>query len=154
MGSPPLARGILNLFFDVFLFPGITPACAGNTVQIKTFVKQAWDHPRLRGEYLFQRYNGLHSAGSPPLARGIQGKDVSGYQEYRITPACAGNTYHLLHRYIDCMGSPPLARGIPYPHANLHHVARITPACAGNTTLSNLDRSMSMGSPPLARGIH
>ena len=71
---------------------GITPACAGNTAGGAPDLRCNRDHPRLRGEYLFQRYNGLHSAGSPPLARGILTMLMIQDGIEGITPACAGNT--------------------------------------------------------------
>ena len=92
-GSPPLARGILNNTVDFSGCSGITPACAGNTAGGAPDLRCNRDHPRLRGEYLFQRYNGLHSAGSPPLARGILTMLMIQDGIEGITPACAGNTH-------------------------------------------------------------
>ena len=70
-GSPPLARGIL--LGDQFCrhTPGITPACAGNTLCVIKAVSVAWDHPRLRGEYTLRNKSSFRCMGSPPLARGI-----------------------------------------------------------------------------------
>ena len=53
LGSPPLARGILLSPEDVLEGEGITPACAGNTVENTVDFGGAGDHPRLRGEYWF-----------------------------------------------------------------------------------------------------
>ena len=50
-GSPPLARGILNLENSDGVDFGITPACAGNTVRLFSLYGFPGDHPRLRGEY-------------------------------------------------------------------------------------------------------
>ena len=51
-GSPPLTRGI-PVYSDLSeLYPGITPAYAGNTSGWTIKSLEAWDHPRLRGEYL------------------------------------------------------------------------------------------------------
>ena len=51
-GSPPLARGILDVRTAVYDQKGITPACAGNTYQVYVKASMAKDHPRLRGEYV------------------------------------------------------------------------------------------------------
>ena len=50
-GSPPLARGIPKTGDAVDLKQGITPACAGNTVELNIIDSLSKDHPRLRGEY-------------------------------------------------------------------------------------------------------
>ena len=137
---------------------GITPACAGNTGWVHLFRCGEQDHPRLRGEYLFQRYNGLHSAGSPPLARGILTMLMIQDGIEGITPACAGNTQlcgnnrngyqdhpRLRGEYTpkssarsDTQGSPPLARGILPNASNGIGKNGITPACAGNTLKESL----------------
>ena len=52
VGSPPLARGILQQAHKSVRQKGITPACAGNTSPPGMPSSQVKDHPRLRGEYL------------------------------------------------------------------------------------------------------
>ena len=91
-GSPPLARGI---HFRRSSWPdgiGITPARAGNTFYLDHCMKNHWDHPRSRGEYVSVDGSNKSPAGSPPLARGI----LCRYHRWRglhgITPARAGNT--------------------------------------------------------------
>ena len=71
MGSPPLARGIPDGWNVIPYRFGITPACAGNTEQMKVNAGPRWDHPRLRGEYYENKERKLKTEGSPPLARGI-----------------------------------------------------------------------------------
>ena len=72
MGSPPHARGIRQTIAGTVPEAGITPACAGNTIQVVLVENPDRDHPRMRGEY------GLILAaigpvlGSPPHARGIR----------------------------------------------------------------------------------
>ena len=137
---------------------GITPACAGNTAGGAPDLRCNRDHPRLRGEYLFQRYNGLHSAGSPPLARGILTMLMIQDGIEGITPACAGNTrlnhphdltprdhprlrgeyFQMLLMGLGKMGSPPLARGIRSRYRWTTQHGGITPACAGNTLKESL----------------
>ena len=112
-------------------------------------------------------------AGSPPLARGIQAEKSVRTKDFRITPACAGNTparvsysifpgdhprlrgeYHTDNLWTaGTVGSPPLARGIQDVTFEIAHGSGITPACAGNTTPGKSGTARELGSPPLARGI-
>ena len=70
-GSPPHARGILDAVTKVATWGGITPACAGNTLQncLPRFLRR--DHPRMRGEYFSNTLESWEAEGSPPHARGI-----------------------------------------------------------------------------------
>ena len=133
MGSPPLARGILNCHLQIFLINGITPACAGNTWQGDKVQPTTKDHPRLRGEYIKRGKIFSDGLGSPPLARGIPWCQIRRHFMTGITPACAGNTIKNLRGFsgqgdhprlrgeyclqmltvLKVLGSPPLARGIP-----------------------------------------
>ena len=71
IGSPPLARGILQTVQPQSTDDRITPACAGNTFCITSNIPCGRDHPRLRGEYLNLLQATARLIGSPPLARGI-----------------------------------------------------------------------------------
>jgi len=71
LGSPPLARGVRPADRHLDLRLGITPACAGSTLQIGPRMDGKWDHPRLRGEYERDAYYERRRRGSPPLARGV-----------------------------------------------------------------------------------
>ena len=155
MGSPPLARGILDLAVLNKAEVGITPACAGNTVSMLSICTTSRDHPRLRGEYLRRCGPGTMVSGSPPLARGILCPEPSVVCMAGITPACAGNTSCMRlqskpHRdhprlrgeyftnpnnRIAPLGSPPLARGIRGEEIAGWLTNGITPACAGNTLI-------------------
>ena len=96
MGSPPLARGIRRISRWGKRSTGITPACAGNTTSGQTVITAVWDHPRLRGEYSALDALNLFGVGSPPLARGILGNELTPLWKTGITPACAGNTVRKL----------------------------------------------------------
>ena len=156
MGTPPLARGILNCHLQIFLINGITPACAGNTWQGDKVQPTTKDHPRLRGEYIKRGKIFSDGLGSPPLARGIPWCQIRRHFMTGITPACAGNTRFitkirrvawdhprlrgeygkvLLVRQLS-IGSPPLARGIPLNSSSNACTCGITPACAGNTVIA------------------
>ena len=71
---------------------GITPACAGNTINFTHVALHSKDHPRLRGEYAPTDFLKVEYLGSPPLARGIQNFELNPERKLGITPACAGNT--------------------------------------------------------------
>ena len=110
MGSPPLARGILNCHLQIFLINGITPACAGNTWQGDKVQPTTKDHPRLRGEYIKRGKIFSDGLGSPPLARGIPWCQIRRHFMTGITPACAGNTIKNL-RGFSGQGDHPRLRG-------------------------------------------
>ena len=90
-GSPPLARGTVGIGYVQGFADGITPACAGNSSALRNHLLTLWDHPRLRGEQPFIYFFIVSLLGSPPLARGTDGKPFVLLPWERITPACAGN---------------------------------------------------------------
>ena len=71
-GSPPHARGRRRV--EMFALPedGITPACAGKTMESVVVATWGRDHPRMRGEDVFRFFLGDIPVGSPPHARGRQ----------------------------------------------------------------------------------
>ena len=95
LGSPPLARGVLGQLLAGIIRAGITPACAGSTSRIRFRIYRSWDHPRLRGEYIFGTATQAEHLGSPPLARGVLVLRIIPIITSGITPACAGSTFAL-----------------------------------------------------------
>ena len=85
-------RGILENQGDKAVPQGITPACAGNTLFYKVGCHTHQDHPRMCGEYFNDVIPMAAAPGSPPHVRGIQYSFPSALINFRITPACAGNT--------------------------------------------------------------
>ena len=71
-GSPPHARGRLELHRLCRERVGITPACAGKTRTHLSVTVNQWDHPRMRGEDSRTLALIPAMAGSPPHARGRQ----------------------------------------------------------------------------------
>ena len=131
------------------------------------------DHPRSRGEYVYQRCAGYHQGGSSPLSRGIRVCDDPPLPAGGIIPALAGNTVLHSTTTSETPGSSPLSRGIRRSIDPARAARRIIPALAGNTThrcsftLSSTDHPRSRGeyavdaevagdlggSSPLSRGI-
>ena len=91
-GSPPHARGRLEVGVHRLRDRRITPACAGKTRVRKTRKRILWDHPRMRGEDQTLRTPSPVTAGSPPHARGRRSQQKALRAAERITPACAGKT--------------------------------------------------------------
>ncbi len=105
----------------------------------------------MRGEKLFHSQSCVWMVGSPPHARGKAVTTSSAVFLLRITPACAGKSFHQLNfRLIRqdhprmrgekliavvfvgvCLGSPPHARGKDTSYHYGRSCAGITPACAG-----------------------
>ena len=138
------------------MFPnktGITPAHAGNTVELMGLFMISGDHPRSRGECVEVPVKKFACTGSPPLTRGILHAKCYTEQMIGITPAHAGNTKcdkrnwniyrdHPRSRgeYTDQRrqssyrpGSPSLTRGILFLFQICYLGRGITPAHAGNT---------------------
>ena len=94
VGSPPRMRGTpAGTRYFIFSFR-ITPAHAGNTMDLiknQGFVK---DHPRACGEHTGEQRDTALYLGSPPRMRGTLTPLPIELSDYRITPAHAGNTYH------------------------------------------------------------
>ena len=91
-GSPPHARGALDLTTVEGFLRGITPACAGSTASRSRFWLSARDHPRMRGEHTIHGRIKRGWPGSPPHARGAHAGHEGPPSSRRITPACAGST--------------------------------------------------------------
>ena len=91
-GSPPRARGREVGRLLVSGAYGITPACAGKSVQVQIRDGLTRDHPRVRGEEsYFLSCSGI-LWGSPPRARGRGQGSHADALPVRITPACAGKS--------------------------------------------------------------
>ena len=110
LGSPPLARG-KAAYNNFFRSPkGITPACAGKSVEIAFIYPVRRDHPRLRGEKFVIETAEFLLYGSPPLARGKVLRPEFLPLKAGITPACAGKSVRGLF-FRCCNGDHPRLRG-------------------------------------------
>ena len=132
----------------------ITPACAGNSEGSASFDGSAKDHPRVCGEQRTTGRRNPQEVGSPPRVRGTEKSQAFARRDFRITPACAGNSRSIRLSWccwqdhprvcgeqetLVCQppkgkGSPPRVRGTEDSLFLLLLITRITPACAGNST--------------------
>ena len=131
----------------------IIPALAGNTGTSMNLAGLRKDHPRSRGEYVFDGVASNEEEGSSPLSRGIRSRRGSNMLGSGIIPALAGNTpamtlfsrpsqdhprsrgeYRTMVEDV-CRGngSSPLSRGILQLRDYGRAGERIIPALAGNT---------------------
>ena len=153
-GSSPLARGLHGMLSAKRPILRIIPARAGFTEHPIHRRVDGEDHPRSRGVYAADTAVKIVSAGSSPLARGLQKMDMPGRTVLRIIPARAGFTYSaresaptvrdhprsrgvyvtLAPELIGPPGSSPLARGLPGSRVRVPAERRIIPARAGFTS--------------------
>ena len=96
IGSPPRVRGTAQYYDMSNMRIGITPACAGNSGNRIAGASPAGDHPRVCGEQPPRPCCPPGPPGSTPRVRGTALERDQIIGEYRITPACAGNS--LLHK--------------------------------------------------------
>ena len=151
----------------------IIPARAGFTWPPSPCPRWSTDHPRSRGVYMRPAWGCQDSAGSSPLARGLQAvKNLSG-RYLGIIPARAGFT--VAHRRggrrgrdhprsrgvygpgvtggVSRCGSSPLARGLLAPSVVGGGLDRIIPARAGFTSGLMITASPSTDHPR-SRGVY
>ena len=89
------------------------PACAGNTLPLRSPAFPCAVHPRVCGEHASRQF------ANCPIRRFI--------------PACAGNTRPCTGRSISATVHPPRVRGTPDASPSPLMLPRFIPACAGNT---------------------
>ena len=152
-GSSPLARGLLGWGSGGDDARRIIPARAGFTMVYILACHNIWDHPRSRGVYAENSATPAATAGSSPLARGLQDTCHTTHKSLRIIPARAGFTPatcplvtssrdHPRSRGVYAIGlrvgapapgSSPLARGLLDEPADPARDLGIIPARAGFT---------------------
>ena len=69
MGSPPHVRERLVNLYVADGQAGITPACAGKTINSLKHYSRTRDHPRMCGKDWYIRDGVVHVLGSPPHVR-------------------------------------------------------------------------------------
>ena len=153
LGSSPRVRGTLGQDPARGGYPGIIPACAGNTTWISSLRSMARDHPRVCGEHKSVCTPPTSCSGSSPRVRGTRRGPVQERVQRGIIPACAGNTgaYHnegaVMRDHPRVCGehivwtddntgleeSSPRVRGTQQLVKTVGDIVGIIPACAGNT---------------------
>ena len=108
LGSPPLVRGKVSSISYTPPSYGITPACAGKSIDNDTSSLLVKDHPRLCGEKKVSNLSIGKEKGSPPLVRGKESGNDKEKQKLRITPACAGKSSSVVTKYSDAKDHPRL----------------------------------------------
>ena len=152
VGSPPRVRGTGYPPFPRYSWQGITPACAGNSLDKGAGLQVVEDHPRVCGEQRFPYAAMGQEQGSPPRVRGTALHRRYNSRHQGITPACAGNSQRpclpaagrrdhprvcgeqtiCTSQMMARSGSPPRVRGTAYAYPPWSGYTGITPACAGN----------------------
>ena len=156
-GSSPRVRGTHGSRAHVAHLVRFIPACAGNTQQSRSELRQFEVHPRVCGEHgsLFQVVG--TDNGSSPRVRGTQENVPRQNPLGRFIPACAGNTQQGANSHLAMSvhprvcgehpwlivdfklddGSSPRVRGTRQDRGQRHAQRRFIPACAGNTPSSS-----------------
>ena len=109
-GSPPRVRGTARLALPAMWDIGITPACAGNREAGGSEFVGGEDHPRVCGEQPLNPRSQPVRLGSPPRVRGTALSCFYLLPQKGITPACAGNRFHL-HDQLPCIRDHPRVCG-------------------------------------------
>ena len=130
-GSPPRVRGKRRGHPQGGRRVGITPACAGKTIQPLIALPGRGDHPRVCGENSSRKSRTASGSGSPPRVRGKLLEDRRHKGKRRITPAHAGKTL----------------RGRNSPQHRPDH-----PRACGENCRSSSTPLRRRGSPPRMRG--
>ena len=91
-GSPPRVRGRAAVKPPCPASPGITPARAGKSVDIRFALGLLKDHPRACGEEGLTPHCDAPEIGSPPRVRGRVDFVLGGVDGAGITPARAGKS--------------------------------------------------------------
>ena len=156
-GSPPRVRGKAFAPAPTIDMMGITPACAGKSMQGQSAQANQKDHPRVCGEKARTLIVQNEPQGSPPRMRGKVPPLSVFLSASGITPAYAGKSCLLLclHPFFwdhprvcgekfcssslvrSLTGSPPRMRGKAKGPLGLLRAAGITPAYAGKSSVSS-----------------
>ena len=146
---------------------GITPACAGTTFRHEKSPESGGDHPRVCGNHFVEPDTAVAAGGSPPRVREPQRAYYSPIDGGRITPACAGTTWHERYRHGACRdhprvcgnhchvmvplrifgGSPPRVREPLVGFSLALCFCGITPACAGTTIINVFEKQRNRDHP-------
>ena len=91
-GSSPHTRGARGRTTPTGNATRIIPAYAGSTKIRPSRVRRTSDHPRIRGEHIYNNLKVPEQAGSSPHTRGAHRQDRDPRAVAGIIPAYAGST--------------------------------------------------------------
>ena len=130
-GSPPRVRGKASSRRRIGAAVGITPACAGKSLDVAFIGIRFEDHPRVCGEKSARVLCTCVPWGSPPRVRG---KALPGHHADRgggITPACAGKRPGCTSFWMTTRDHPRVCGEKCLLPLSVFFCCGITPACAG-----------------------
>ena len=104
--TPPQMRGTRHVGICKVEEFGNTPADAGNSRTLRTWRSSGRKHPRRCGELLTHLVVGIESSETPPQMRGTLnlGDDIG--DDFRNTPADAGNSSNEMSMDLGCKKHP------------------------------------------------
>ena len=153
-GSPPRVRSRRALHEPFGLRPGITSACAEQTMTSRAILTSRWDHLRVCGADFPLLVTVTSPVGSPLRVRSRPQGGVRGGHAHGITSACAERTFYprgfpfligdhlrvcgadsdVFRETLNKWGSPPRVRSRPRPAPTPYDAQGITSACAEQTS--------------------
>ena len=135
LGSPPHTRGKVQVNGVMLPYLRITPAHAGKSRRKDSGHGRAKDHPRTRGEKVFEYSFQIVVRGSPPHTRGKVPVYALSSATKRDHPRTRGEKDLTDRLAIQRKGSPPHTRGKAVFRGSIAPGAGITPAHAGKSTI-------------------
>ena len=130
-------RGKAPAGFADFRQGGITPACAGKSVQVSTNDSITWDHPRVCGEKCGSGRKQALDSGITPACAGKSFQAAESRQAGRDHPRVCGEKARSSSPLYFLPGSPPRMRGKVLLKVSSATVWGITPAYAGKSEAVN-----------------
>ena len=172
-GTSPHARGPLGSYVRRGARRRNIPACAGTTPTVSCTSTISREHPRMRGDHLFQARQAATDVGTSPHARGPRVAVIITACVDGNIPACAGTTatfgfpsstprehprmrgdhYEMKRSAGESMGTSPHARGPRIQVLDVVPAAGNIPACAG-TTVRVVAHLVGRREHPRMRGDH
>ena len=133
-GSPPHARGRLDVSKGEIDYERITPACAGKTPHTVAVSVDRVDHPRMRGEDVLGKFALSLMPRITPACAGKTHVSTGTFALIWDHPRMRGEDFICGHMPMSWSGSPPHARGRRLDRRRVPARPGITPACAGKTS--------------------
>ena len=150
-GSPPRMRGKVIHDGGGLFGHRITPAHAGKSSRVSSFLWLFWDHPRACGEKLVTTPGQKPPFGSPPRMRGKDKVAFVHRGQQGITPAHAGKSSKSRIRRTESQDHPRACGEKPGNVSGAHNVAGSPPRMRGKV-LPPLQCGLYLGITPAHAG--